>query len=227
MIKRAGELGLSSLEVTTLAEIKRVYKLKEGRIIDGVCGGFAEYVGVESIWVRVAWAILALAGGIGILAYVLAMYFFPRTEPGEVKPQVRAPRSAGPLVAGLILLAVGAAFVLRAVGILDYGFWGAWHIAWMILWPLSLIGGGLFLLLVYWRQNSTGSLRFRRVGWDKMVMGVCSGLGEFLKIDPNLVRLAFALLIILSRGIGLVVYIVIGLLTPEVQEEGAGTQPGV
>ena len=52
MIKRVGELGLSSLEVTTLAEIKRVYKLKEGRIIDGVCGGFAEYVGVESIWVR-------------------------------------------------------------------------------------------------------------------------------------------------------------------------------
>ncbi len=218
MIKRAGELGLSSLEVTTLTEIKRVYKLKEGRIIDGVCGGFAEYIGVEAIWVRVAWAILVLAGGIGIVAYVLAMYFFSRAEPGEIKTPVRSHRSAGPLVAGLILLAVGAAIVLRAVGILDYGFWGAWHIAWVILWPLSLIGGGVFLLLVYWRQTPAGSSRFRRVGWDKMVMGVCGGLGEFLKVDPNLVRLAFALLIILSRGIGLIVYIVIGLLTPEARE---------
>jgi phage shock protein PspC (stress-responsive transcriptional regulator) len=213
--------------VTTLAQIKRVYKLKEGRIIDGVCGGFAEYVGVEAIWVRVAWAILALAGGIGVVAYGLAMYFFPRAEPGEIKSPVRGHRSAGPLVAGLILLAVGAAIVLRAVGILDYGFWGAWHIAWVILWPLSLIGGGLFLLLVYWRQSSAGSSRFRRLGWDKMVMGVCSGLGEFFKVDPNLVRLAFVLLIILSRGIGIIVYIVIGLLTPEVQEGEAGTQPGL
>jgi phage shock protein PspC (stress-responsive transcriptional regulator) len=213
--------------VTSLAEIKRVHKLKEGRIIDGVCGGFAEYLGVESIWVRVAWAILALAGGIGILAYILAMYFFPRAEPGAAGPPVRARRSAGPLVAGLILLGVGALIVLRAVGILDYGFWGAWQVAWVILWPLSLIGGGLFLILVYWRQSSESHTKFRRVARDKMVMGVCSGLGEFLKVDPNLVRLAFALLIILSRGIGLIVYIVIGLLTPEEREEEPESQPGL
>lgn len=206
----------------TLAEIKKVYKLKEGRIIDGVCGGFARYIGVESIWVRVAWAILALAGGIGIVAYLLAMYFFPRGEPAKVTPPVPTRRSAGPLVAGLILLAVGATIVLRAVGILDYGFWGAWHLAWVILWPLSLIGGGLFLILIYWRQGSDGHSGFRRVGWDKMVMGVCSGLGQFLKVDSSVVRLAFALLIILSRGVGLIVYIVIGLLTPEVQEGERG-----
>jgi phage shock protein C len=208
--------------VTTLAEVKRVHKLKEGRIIDGVCGGFAQYLGVESVWVRVGWALLALAGGIGIAAYLLAMYFFPRAETVQVKAPARIQRSAGPLVAGLTLLVVGAAIVLRAVGVLNYGFWGAWHIAWVILWPLSLIGGGLFLLLVYWRQSSEGSPRFRRVGRDKMVMGVCSGLGEFLKVDPNLVRLAFALLIILSRGVGLIVYVVIGVLTPEAKEGEAG-----
>jgi phage shock protein PspC (stress-responsive transcriptional regulator) len=218
VLKLAGELILLNVEVTTLAEIKRVYKLKEGRIIDGVCGGFAAYVGVDAIWVRVAWAILALAGGIGILAYLLAMYFFPRAETVEVKRPAPVHRSAGPLVAGLILIGVGAAIVLRAVGVLDYGFWGAWHLAWVILWPISLIGGGLFLLLVYWRQSSTGSSRFRRVASDKMVFGVCSGLAEFLKVDTSLVRLAFALLIILSRGIGLIVYIVISLLTPDVGE---------
>jgi phage shock protein PspC (stress-responsive transcriptional regulator) len=125
----------------------------------------------------------------------------------------------GTLVVGLILLAVGATIVLRAVGILDYGFWGAWHVAWVILWPLSLIGGGLFLLFLYWRQGSKDSPAFRRLSWDKMAMGVCSGLGEFLRIDPNLLRLAFALVIILSRGVALIVYIAIGLLTPEAREE--------
>jgi phage shock protein PspC (stress-responsive transcriptional regulator) len=225
VLKPVCESVLSSLEVTTLAEIKRVYKLKEGRIIDGVCGGFAAYIGVEAVWVRVGWAILALAGGIGIVAYLLAMYLFPRAETGDAGPPVRAKRSAGPLIAGLILIGVGAAIVLRAVGILDYGFWGAWHIAWVILWPIALIGGGLFLLLIYWRQTSATSPKFRRVGWDKMVLGVCGGLSRLLKTDPNIVRLAFALLIILSRGVGLVVYLVIGLLTPEVDEGESLTPP--
>ena len=197
---------------------KRIYKLKEGRIIDGVCGGLAEYVGVEALWVRVAWAVLALAGGIGVVAYVLAMYFFPRAEPGEEAARERTARSAGTLVVGLILVAVGAMIVLRAFGVLHYGFWGAWHVAWVVLWPLSLIGGGLFLLYIYWRQGAEGTRVFRRLGWDKMVMGVCSGLGEFLKIDISLVRLVFALLIILSRGVALIVYIALGLMTPEAKE---------
>jgi len=218
VLKPGCEFTPLNVEVTTLAEIKRVYKLKEGRIIDGVCGGFAVYLGVEPIWVRIGWAILALAGGIGIVAYLLAMYLFPRAETAEVKPPVRVQRSAGPLIAGLILIGVGAAIVLRAIGILDYGFWGAWHVAWVILWPVALIGGGLFLILVYWRQSSPGFPKFKRPGWDKMVLGVCSGLGRYLKIDPNVIRLAFALLIILSRGIGLIVYLVIGFLTPEAQE---------
>ena len=180
--------------------------------------GLAEYVGVEALWVRVAWAVLALAGGIGVVAYVLAMYFFPRAEPGEEAARERTARSAGTLVVGLILVAVGAMIVLRAFGVLHYGFWGAWHVAWVVLWPLSLIGGGLFLLYIYWRQGAEGTRVFRRLGWDKMVMGVCSGLGEFLKIDISLVRLVFALLIILSRGVALIVYIALGLMTPEAKE---------
>jgi phage shock protein PspC (stress-responsive transcriptional regulator) len=205
--------------------LKRVYKLREGRVIDGVCGGFADYIGVETIWVRIAWAVLALAGGIGIVAYVLAMYFFPRAEAGEGTPRERAQRPTGTLVVGLILLGVGATIVLRAIGVLDYGFWGAWHVAWVITWPLSLIGGGLFLLFIYWRQGAEHAWVFRRLGWDKMVLGVCSGLGELLKTDPNLVRLAFALLIVLSRGIGLIVYVAIGLMTPEAKEETGKPTP--
>jgi phage shock protein C len=180
---------------------------------------------VEAVWVRVAWAVLALAGGIGIVAYILAMYFFPRAEVGEAVVRERTVRPAGTLVVGLILLAVGAMIVLRAIGILDYGFWGAWHVAWVVLWPLSLIGGGLFLLYIYWRQGAEGTRVFRRLGWDKMVMGICSGLGEFLKVDPSLVRLVFALAIILSRGVALIVYIALGLMTPEVKEDIDETPP--
>jgi phage shock protein PspC (stress-responsive transcriptional regulator) len=217
MIKDGWFIGLTGFGGVALAQ-KRIFKLKEGRIIDGVAGGLAEYVGVEALWVRIAWAVLALAGGIGVIAYILAMYLFPRVEAGETVVRERAARPAGTLVVGLILLAVGAMIVLRALGVLNYGFWGAWHVAWIVLWPLSLIGGGLFLLYIYWRQGAEGTRVFRRLGWDKMVMGVCSGLGEFLKIDTGLVRLVFALLIILSRGVALIVYIALGLMTPEAKE---------
>lgn len=188
-------------------------------MVDGVCGGFAGYVGVDPLWVRIGWALACLAGGIGILAYLLGMYLFPRSETEEAGPETRPARSVGPLIAGIVLLGVGALIVLRAVGVLRYGFWGAWDIAWVVLWPLSLIAGGLFFLYVYWRQGTKGYSKFRRLGWDRMLFGVCSGLGEYFRVDPNVVRFAFALLIVLSRGVGLIIYVLIGLLTPEVKDE--------
>ena len=199
--------------------MKRIYKSGEGRIIDGVCSGVARYFGIDAIWVRIGWTALSLAGGIGIIAYLLGMYLFPREEPGEVKGPAAASRSSGTLVSGIILISLGILLVLRAFGVLQYGFWGAWHVAWVILWPLWLIAGGLFLVFVYWRQGAREYPRLRRLPDDRIVMGVCSGLGEYLRIDPNFVRFVFALGIILSRGVGLIVYILVGLLIPGKEDE--------
>ncbi len=46
---------------------------------------------------------------------------------------------------------------------------------------------------------------------DRILFGVCSGLGNHFLIDPALVRLAFILLC-LANGIGLVLYIIFSLL---------------
>jgi phage shock protein PspC (stress-responsive transcriptional regulator) len=123
------------------------------------------------------------------------------------------------LLAGALLVGVGMMIVMRLTGVLEYGFWGAWHIAWVVLWPLSLIGGGLLLLFVYWRETSQGASGLRRSADDKMVLGVCGGLGRYFNIDSNVVRFIFTLVILLSRGIGLLIYIVIGLLAPSAADE--------
>jgi phage shock protein C len=198
--------------------MKKIFKLRKGRIIDGVCGGAARYIGVETVWVRLGWAILSLAGGIGILAYILGMYMFPR-EDGQQEQRRVTGRSSGPLIAGIVLIAVGVLFVLRVLGILHYGFWGAWHVAWVILWPLSLFAGGAFLLFIYWRQGRGEERSLRRLKDDRMILGVCGGLGEYFRVDPNIMRFFFALIIILSRGVALIVYVVVGLLTPESRDE--------
>ncbi len=46
--------------------------------ISGVCGGLAEYLNVDSTLVRIVFVILALAGGSGIIAYLVCWALMPR-----------------------------------------------------------------------------------------------------------------------------------------------------
>ena len=57
---------------------KKLYKSNQNKMLDGVCGGIAEYFGVDATIVRVAGIVLALAAGSGVLAYVLAALIMPR-----------------------------------------------------------------------------------------------------------------------------------------------------
>jgi phage shock protein PspC (stress-responsive transcriptional regulator) len=51
-------------------------------------------------------------------------------------------------------------------------------------------------------------------GTDRIVGGVCSGLGEALHLDPIWVRLAFVVLAF-AQGIGVVLYLVLLVIMPE------------
>jgi len=57
--------------------------------------------------------------------------------------------------------------------------------------------------------------RLYRSRSNRLVAGVCSGLGEFFGIDTTLVRLAFVLGVIFGFGSLLVVYIVMMFVVPE------------
>jgi len=47
-----------------------------------------------------------------------------------------------------------------------------------------------------------------------MLFGVCGGLGEYFKIDPTLVRLAFVIASLMG-GPGLIAYVVLLIVVPE------------
>ena len=57
---------------------KRLYKIGQGKMVDGVCGGIAEYFGLDPSLVRLAWIIFSAMGGSGIPAYILAAVIIPR-----------------------------------------------------------------------------------------------------------------------------------------------------
>ncbi len=60
---------------------------------------------------------------------------------------------------------------------------------------------------------------------NKMVAGVCSGLGKYLSIDPTLIRLIFALLVFLGVGSGILVYLVLMIVVPLEPETGMTVEP--
>ena len=58
---------------------KKLYKSNHNKMIDGVCGGIAEYFGIDPTVVRLIWALFSLMGGSGILAYIIAAIIIPRS----------------------------------------------------------------------------------------------------------------------------------------------------
>ena len=56
---------------------KRLYRAREGRVVAGVCAGLAAYFGVDPTLVRLAFALVTVFGGIGVLLYLVAWIVIP------------------------------------------------------------------------------------------------------------------------------------------------------
>jgi phage shock protein PspC (stress-responsive transcriptional regulator) len=56
--------------------------------------------------------------------------------------------------------------------------------------------------------------RLYRSKKDRIIGGVCSGLAEYFGIDPVIVRIIFAVLVI-GKGVGLLAYIILWIVVPE------------
>lgn len=67
--------------MNAFSEGKRLYRTREGRIVAGVCSGLATYFGIDATLIRLAFGVLAIFGGMGVLAYLIAWVIVP--EEGE------------------------------------------------------------------------------------------------------------------------------------------------
>jgi signal transduction histidine kinase len=79
----------------------------EGRVLAGVAGGFADRHGVDVTLVRGALVVLTVAGGLGLVLYVIgAVFAQPPAEPHPVHPLDRQRNLAVAFIAGGLLLIV-------------------------------------------------------------------------------------------------------------------------
>ena len=59
---------------------KKLYKSRENKMLEGVCGGIAEFFGIDATLVRLGWVVFCALGGSGILAYIIAALIIPQRK---------------------------------------------------------------------------------------------------------------------------------------------------
>jgi phage shock protein C len=122
---------------------RTVRRSRSERVIAGVCGGLGRHLGIDPVLLRVAFIILALANGLGLIAYVVAWVAIPeegRDQPVTPGPEPR--RETGRLVLGGSLVVLGLVLLLdRLAPDLDELFW-----------PVAVVAVGVAIILVGLRR---------------------------------------------------------------------------
>ena len=146
---------------------ERLYRSRTERMFLGVAGGLAEWFDLDPSFVRVAFVLVTLAGGAGVLIYIALAIIVPeRPESVPVRAGVgattaaeaggetggEAPRTRrrddgrGAVLFGAILIITGAWFLLQQlIPALDLDRW----------WPAILIAVGLILLVGATRRDDS------------------------------------------------------------------------
>jgi len=59
---------------------RRLERDMANRQIAGVCAGLGTYLGVDVTLIRIAWLTLVIAGGMGLVAYIIAWIAMPKSN---------------------------------------------------------------------------------------------------------------------------------------------------
>jgi phage shock protein C len=134
---------------------ERLTRSKSDKMIAGICGGLAAYVGIDSVLVRALFFILILASGIGFPIYLILWFIMPSEESvGRPNAEViqtnieemgqsvsnSMNRFSRPGTVGTLLILFGIYFLFSELGFLSWLSGG-------IFWPLLIIGFGVYMLV--------------------------------------------------------------------------------
>ena len=64
-------------------------------------------------------------------------------------------------------------------------------------------------------SDVNGTKKLIRTRDGRIVAGVCSGIGDYLGVDANVIRLIFALITVFTAGLGILLYLVAWVVLPE------------
>lgn len=122
---------------------RKLYRSREDRVLGGVAAGLGDYFGIDPTIVRLAWVLLTLWGGAGLVLYFIAWVLVPEHPGGHVaaarevyehddhRPG-RSPEDRRTM--GWVIVALGVGVIILNVPVLS-----------MIFSPGVVIGAGLII----------------------------------------------------------------------------------
>jgi phage shock protein C len=132
-----------------------LYRSFSDVVLFGVCGGIGEALGIRSSLVRLIFALLALASGVGIGLYLLCAIILPLEGRPATSFLVVLQNNFEELAAtfparrrgvGMVFIGAGLIILMMQLGLFDWLTWGK-------VWPLFIVAIGLGLLLKADRQG--------------------------------------------------------------------------
>jgi phage shock protein C len=126
-------------------------------MLGGVCGGIAEYFGVDPALVRIIAILLIIAGGGAIFAYILA-WLIILEEPGEEESERETRREPNRWALAVFLIVIGALWLSQ------YFFFPPW--AGIAFVSLLLIVGGVLLFPSFLERWTEEVYKRRRPHWS-------------------------------------------------------------
>ncbi|HEX5405511.1 MAG TPA: PspC domain-containing protein [Pseudonocardiaceae bacterium] len=184
---------------------------RDGRVVGGVASGLADHLGMNVLWVRAAFALLAACAGAGVVAYAMLWVFVPQesASAAEARPTQKERQQAF----GLIALGIGLAV---AIGSLS----GA-----ISTWVAVPTGVALVGAAVVWREADAAQRRrwvdgarsgvsgalYGGGGWTavtRVLTGavlVLVGIGAVLLRSTSFGQVQFALAAVLATLVGVAV----------------------
>lgn len=169
-------------ETTTRSFEWPVKRSVDDRMITGVAGGIANKLGIRSIFVRAAFVSMTLAGGVGLILYLLAALILPSYAVDEEPLAHSATRTQ--------MVGIGAMFMASMLLLQAAGIWFG-----NFVWPATLVIFGLSIAIDtsgvnYERSLSgiTGSGEGRR-SWWLVAVGLVMMVGGLVVVLSSLDRL--------------------------------------
>ncbi|MFA7248231.1 MAG: PspC domain-containing protein [Dehalococcoidia bacterium] len=121
------------------------------RRLGGVCGGLAEYFGLDPTLVRVGFVLLAIfsMGLGGVIAYAVLWAIMPAADPNAPVPAPGAGTGGnGALLLGILLVLIGVSMAIPRAGIF-------WWMTWSMMrfgWPAAIVLAGVLIVLASRRR---------------------------------------------------------------------------
>lgn len=206
------------------------------KVFGGVCGGMADYLSVSEGIVRLIWlGLIVFSIGSALPLYILFWLFLPvgTSEEGITAPATASLKAKHGVWVAWGLIAVGIVLLASNLGIFDFLI----SVGSMTIGPILLIAIGFYALKKFRNRSNGETMRdqvadlgaarqkvgaklhrfsgLSRSRKDRVLFGVCGGLGQSLGVDPVLIRIGFVLLGFATAFVGMgFFYLLLAIVIP-------------